>query len=131
VKENRLINWTQVQQKFEFNKNLNFEELIVPTLDSTKYIEISTTLLKSHNHVLKCGGTGTGKSLNCDKLVSMFPTSRYAVFNLTFSARTGVMTIHNSLGSKMKRRKMGVLGPDGNKKGICLIDDLNMPKKEI
>lgn len=31
----------------------------------------------------------------------------------------------------MKRRKMGVLGPDGNKKGVCLIDDLNMPKKEI
>ena len=93
----------------------------MPTLDSTKYIEISTTLLKSHNHVLKCGGTGTGKSLNCDKLVSIFPTNRYTVFNLTFSARTGVMTIHNSLGVKMKRRKMGVVDPDGNTRSVCLI----------
>lgn len=76
MKENKLINWTTVQSKFEFNKSLNFEELIVPTLDATKYIEISTTLLKSHNHVLKCGATGTGKSLNCDQIVQLFPSNR-------------------------------------------------------
>jgi len=76
MKDNRLINWTTIQPKFEFSKTLNFEELIVPTLDSTKYIEISTTLMKSHNHVLKCGATGTGKSLNCDQLVNMFPANR-------------------------------------------------------
>jgi len=41
------------------------------------------------------------------------------------------MTIHNTLGPKLKRRKMGVLGPENNKKALVLIDDLNMPKKEI
>jgi len=50
---------------------------------------------------------------------------------LTFSARTGVMIVHNTLGPKLKRRKMGVLGPENNKKALVFVDDLNMPKKEI
>jgi len=41
------------------------------------------------------------------------------------------MTIHNSLGPKLKRRKMGVIGPENNKKALIFVDDLNMPKKEI
>jgi len=40
------------------------------------------------------------------------------------------MAIHNTLGPKLKRRKAGILGPDNNKKGLILVDDLNMPKKE-
>jgi len=31
---------------------------------------------------------------------------------------------------KLKRRKMGVLGPESNKIANIMIDDLNMPKKE-
>lgn len=102
----------------------------MPTEDSTKYIEVCASLLKAHNHVLKCGGTGTGKSLNCDTLIGLFPASRYTAVTLSFSAQTGVMAIHNTLGPKLKRRKAGILGPDNNKKGLVLVDDLNMPKKE-
>jgi hypothetical protein len=40
------------------------------------------------------------------------------------------MSIHQCLGPKLKRRKAGILGPDNNKKGLVLVDDLNMPKKE-
>lgn len=80
--------------------------------------------------MLKCGGTGTGKSLNCDTLISMFPSSRYTALTMAFSAQSNVMSIHQCLGPKLKRRKAGILGPDNNKKGLVLVDDLNMPKKE-
>jgi len=128
-----LIPWTDVQKVFEFNPKNSFDEIQVPTVDSTKYLRISGELLKNHYHVLKCGGTGTGKSLCCDSLLSSsdFPASKYLTVTMTFSARAGVMTIHNTLGPKLKRRKMGVLGPENNKKALVLIDDLNMPKKEV
>jgi len=127
---NEFIPWKSIQNEFTFNSRMSFDEIVVPTEDSTKYLEISSTLLKSHNHILKCGGTGTGKSLNCDSLIAMFPASRYTAVTIAFSAQTGVMSIHQSLGPKLKRRKAGILGPDNNKKGIVLVDDINMPKKE-
>jgi len=69
------IKWTEVQEKFEFKDKMSFDEIIVPTVDSTKYLSISTRLLKSHYNILKCGGTGTGKSLNCDILNGSFPVA--------------------------------------------------------
>lgn len=80
---------------------------------------------------MNCGGTGTGKSLNCDTLMSELNATRYTTVTLTFNARSGVQAIHNSIGVKLKRRKMGVLGPENNKKALIFIDDFNMPKKEI
>jgi len=49
---------------------------------------------------------------------------------MTFSARSGVKTVLDTVTPKLKRRKAGVLGPENNKKGLVFVDDLNMPKKE-
>jgi len=91
---------------------------------------VTKKLLDNVNHVLKCGGTGTGKSLNCEKLRASFSHTQYITLSLTFSARTTVDTIHNNLNPILKRRKLGVFGPENSKKGLINIDDLNMPKKE-
>jgi len=42
-----------------------------------------------------------------------------------------VTALHNCFGPKLKRRKLGVLGPENNKKALILVDDFNMPKKEM
>jgi len=42
------IKWTDVQEKFEFKDKMSFDEIIVPTVDSTKYLSISLRLLKNH-----------------------------------------------------------------------------------
>jgi len=82
-------------------------------------------------HVLNCGGTGTGKSINCDKLLSSLNINKYSSLSITFNARTNVTALHNCFNSKLKRRKLGVLGPENNKKALILVDDFNMPKKEM
>jgi len=41
------------------------------------------------------------------------------------------MTIHSSLGPKLKHRRRGVIGPENFKTALVFVDDLNMPKKEI
>lgn len=82
--------------------------------------------------MLKCGSTGTGKSLNSDAILShaLFNPKFYTTISMTFSARSGVKTILDTVQPKLKRRRAGVLGPDQNKKGLVFVDDLNMPKKE-
>lgn len=63
--------------------------------------------------------------------MSELPASKYTTMTLTFNARTGVNSIHNVIDPRLKRKKMNVLGLEGNKSGLIFIDDLNMPKKEI
>mmetsp|Transcript_45990 Transcript_45990/g.38733 ORF Transcript_45990/g.38733 Transcript_45990/m.38733 type:complete len:107 (-) Transcript_45990:99-419(-) len=86
--------------------------------------------MKQNMHVLNCGGTGTGKSINCDKLLNGLDSNKYSTLSITFNARTGVNSLHSCFGPKLKRRKLGVLGPENNKKALILVDDFNMPKKE-
>jgi dynein heavy chain len=45
---NVFLPWSAVQKEFTFNPRMSFDEIVVPTEDSTKYIEISSSLLKSH-----------------------------------------------------------------------------------
>lgn len=45
---NEFIPWSQIQKVFEFNSKFGYDEIVVPTEDSTKYIEISASLLKAH-----------------------------------------------------------------------------------
>lgn len=114
---------------YEF-KRMSYDEIEVPTVDTYKLFYISQMLINNDMHVLKCGGTGTGKSINCGKLMNNLNTIKYSSLTITFNARTGVTSLHNCFGPKLKRRKLGVLGPENNKKALIMVDDFNMPKKE-
>jgi len=48
LEENKFIKWEDITPKFNFNEKTSFDEIIIPTVDSTTYYTISETLLKSH-----------------------------------------------------------------------------------
>jgi len=48
VANNCLILWSEVKETFNFNDKMSFDTIVVPTLDSTKYLHISKVLLQSH-----------------------------------------------------------------------------------
>ena len=64
-------------------------------------------------------------------MVSSLNTLKYFSISITFNARTGVSALHNCFAPKLKRRKLGVLGPENYKKALVLVDDLIMLKKEL
>jgi len=66
-----------------------------------------------------------------DTLLGELIEGRYTTVKLTFNTRSNVSAIYNIIGAKLKRRNMGVLGPENNKKAFIFIDDFNLPRKEI
>ena len=54
-------------EKFEIDNKLSFSEIIVPTADSVRNTYLLDLLLSNDKHVLMCGETGTGKTININQ----------------------------------------------------------------
>jgi len=48
IENNNLILWKSVKEEFEFNSKLSYDEIVVPTVDSTIYLSLSLKLLGNH-----------------------------------------------------------------------------------
>ena len=57
-------NWSQTVPAFVIPKNISYNDLIIPTNDSIRHNYFLNLNVKNHMHVLFCGPTGTGKSIN-------------------------------------------------------------------
>ncbi len=57
-------NWSQTQPPFVIPKDKSFNDLIIPTNDSIRHNYFLHQNVVNHMHVLFCGPTGTGKSIN-------------------------------------------------------------------
>lgn len=78
----------QTIPKFDLKPTTAFEDIIVPTLDSVRYMWLLEQLIVHDFHVLCVGPTGTGKTLSvADKLMRGMPEKYSPVF-FGFSAQT-------------------------------------------
>jgi dynein heavy chain len=122
-------------EKFEIDSKLSFSEIIVPTADSVRNTYLLDLLLSNDKHVLMCGETGTGKTININQyLMGAAKVQGRAIrpnvipLTLTFSANTSANMTQDLLDSKMDKRRKGVYGPAAGKRFYVYVDDLNMPK---
>ncbi|KAL4464296.1 hypothetical protein ABPG72_011341 [Tetrahymena utriculariae] len=123
------ISWSENYKNFEIEK-LVYNEIMIPTNDSTRNIYMMKLLLTNNYHVCFPGPTGTGKSLNAYSLLSNGLSDSYQYIALTFSAQTSANQTQDTIDTKLDRRRKGIYGPPIGKKCIIFVDDLNMPKKE-
>lgn len=61
--EMRWINWLQTVDKYIVSKDSSYLQLTIPTIDTIRMIAIADTILRSKQHCLMVGATGTGKSV--------------------------------------------------------------------
>ena len=120
--------WLERVPKFEYNPEISFFSILVPTADTVKYKFLLDTLL-SHNHnVLISGDTGVGKSvITSDYLVKADPEAYTSGF-INFSGKTTSRNLKDAFESKLEKKRKTLLGPPGGKKMIFFIDDVNMPQ---
>jgi dynein heavy chain len=122
--------WTSLSASFEISAQQDYHEVIVPTADSNRATFLSKLLLSNDFHVLVCGPTGTGKTINASQLLTYGMGETYQYIPITFSAQTSANQTQDSIDSKLDKIKRGVFGAPVGKKYIVFVDDLNMPKKE-
>ena len=88
AKSNRWINWIAELPPYKIPKDAQFNEIVVPTIDTVRNEWILEKLLIQGYHVMCTGDTGTGKSvLVKNKLLGGMPEEFHPIF-LNFSAQT-------------------------------------------
>ena len=61
---------TEKEKQIEINPQLKFNEISVPTIDSSRMIYLMNLLIKNKQNILTPGEIGTGKSTNAFYLMT-------------------------------------------------------------
>lgn len=129
VKNRRMELWEKIVPKFVYNKEVPYFEIMVPTIDSTRYGYLMEKLLSTKRSVLFTGETGVGKSVIArDLLLTVAEKGDYLPVFLNFSAQTSSTRVQEMIEAKLEKKRKNVLGAPKNKHMVIFIDDLNMPK---
>ena len=126
--------WTAVMDTSPIPTSSQYRTIIVPTVDTVRYTYLMQKNIEARLPMLLVGETGTGKSVYLNRYIKSLPTDTYAPpINVNFSARTSANMTQYMIDGRLDRRppkRLGLFGPAGNKRGVILVDDLNMPTKE-
>ncbi|CAD7963334.1 unnamed protein product [Amoebophrya sp. A120] len=125
------VPWMDTIPAFEVPRTAKYENIVVPSLDSIRMTYAFKILLENDSHVLCCGPTGTGKTVNLSLYLQKYAPGNFLTTNLAFSAQTQVNQVQDFIDSKLEKRRRGVYGPPAGKKMVLFTDDLNMPQKEF
>eukprot|EP01064_Diplonema_japonicum_P003207 TRINITY_DN1209_c2_g1_i1.p1 TRINITY_DN1209_c2_g1~~TRINITY_DN1209_c2_g1_i1.p1 ORF type:complete len:4214 (+),score=1112.95 TRINITY_DN1209_c2_g1_i1:49-12642(+) len=126
--------WLQTEPAPSIDPKQKFGDLLVTTKDTVRSNFLCKLIVKTNNHLLATGPTGTGKTLNMQNMIMSGLPEKYSGIFLTFSAQTHSNQCQNTLMGKFEKRKNGMettsWGPPVGKMFVIFVDDANMPIKE-
>lgn len=128
--ENKWRDWNETYKNFAIPNKVTFADIVIPTLDYCRMRNLMNFSLTNKIHLLLVGQTGTGKSVDALSFLGEGLTDRFTGMSVVLSAQTSSSQLQDTIFQQLEKRKKGVFGPEGGKTLICLVDDLNMPKKE-
>jgi dynein heavy chain len=125
------VGWMTTVPEFKLKPTTPFSDIIVPTLDSVRYMNLLEKLVVHEFNVLCVGPTGTGKTLSVlDKLMTGMP-DKYTPVKVGFSAQTSANQTQDLIDGKLDKRRKGIYGPPAGKRYTVFVDDVNMPQREV
>ncbi|KAF4711294.1 hypothetical protein FOZ63_000413, partial [Perkinsus olseni] len=113
--------------------DLPFHKIIVPTVDTLRHGNIISTLVAQHHHVLLVGHTGTGKTVAAQQVLSGCneDKSKWCSLVINLSAQTSSAMVQDIIEGRVEKRIKNKFGPPMNRRMVILVDDLNMPRKDL
>lgn len=80
--------WSQIVEKFVFDSEARFFDVLVPTMDTAKYGYIAEVLFREQRPVMFTGDTGVGKSVLATTTMQRLQKQNVIPVFLNFSAQT-------------------------------------------
>ncbi|CAE6938378.1 DNAH1 [Symbiodinium sp. CCMP2592] len=130
IQKSQWVPWMETIPAFEIPRSAQYDEIVVPSVDSVRLVYAFQILITHDKHVLCPGPTGTGKSVNISMWLQKQAPEHFQGVFVNFSAQTHVNQFQDLIDSKLEKRRRGVYGPPAGKKMVLFVDDLNMPQKE-
>ncbi|CAM9769880.1 unnamed protein product, partial [Choristocarpus tenellus] len=119
--------WRPPQWEYPNTEVLDFSNLLVPTMDSTRALFLLRMLHKQRRAVLMVGAEGTAKTSTALMFFTELDPVKTAVKRINFSSATTPFMCQNSIEVELDKRGGKNFGPPGGKKMTIFMDDVSMP----
>jgi len=119
--------WAAPAWEYPKTENLDFSNLLVPTMDSTRAISILDHLHRRGKPVLLVGGPGTAKTSTALMYFSGFDTAKRVLKRVNFSSATTPGNFQTTIDADLDKRGGKSFGPPNGKAMTVFIDDASMP----
>jgi len=126
----RWVPWQDEVTEYQHTPGIAFANIIVPTVETVTYTYHLEWNLRIFRPTLYSGDVGTAKTVTIQNFLKNLPGEKYASLNINFSSRTSSLSLQRNLESNVEKRTKDSYGPQGGKKLIVFVDDLNMPKMD-
>ncbi|GMH64114.1 hypothetical protein TrST_g1151 [Triparma strigata] len=125
------VPWSDLMTDFTYAVGTPYFNIIVPTVETTRYNFVMKKLMCGGHNVLFSAETGVGKSVVIQQFLDeMSVTNEYVSYTMGYSAQTKPSNIRDVIEEKLEKKRKTLLGPPAGKKMLFFIDDLNMPALE-
>ncbi|CAM9534068.1 unnamed protein product, partial [Phaeothamnion confervicola] len=124
--------WTSLMPEFKYNPSDSYFQMVVPTVDTTRFGFLISALVAQGKPVFVTGVTGTGKTVMVQSLLAALePTEGGVVATaINFSAQTSSLATQRTVESKLEKKRKNLLGAPAGRKVVLFVDDVNMPVVE-
>ena len=119
--------WRPPAWEYPNTETLDFSNLLVPTMDSTRAIFILEHLHSIAYPTLMVGGPGTAKTSAALMFFSTFDAEKRLLKRNNFSSATTPGMFQVTIEAELDKRGGKNFGPPNNKKMTVFLDDLSMP----
>lgn len=109
-------------------ENLNFSNLLVPTMDSTRAIYVTEHIQKQGAPVLIVGAEGTAKTSTQLMFLAKQDSSKMITKRINFSSATTPGMAQYSIETELDKRGGKTYGPPNGKRMTIFFDDISMPE---
>lgn len=118
--------WSPPVWRYPQTENLDFSNLLVPTMDSTRSIALLDYLHAVGRPVLMVGGPGTAKTSTALMFFTTFDASKRLLKRINFSSATTPGIFQQNIEAELDKRGGKSFGPPGGKKMTVFVDDLSV-----
>ncbi|XP_030382586.1 dynein heavy chain 2, axonemal, partial [Scaptodrosophila lebanonensis] len=129
--ERTFLPWeSKLSDSWQYDEQLPFYKIIVPTGDTVRYEYIVSKLLSEEHPVMLVGNVGTGKTSTATSVMDTCDKNKFCILSINISAQTTSAGLQESIENRTEKRTKTQFVPIGGKRMICFMDDFNMPAKD-